>query len=176
MRVPLRQIFTSILILSHNQISLQLFIQSDDLHKIEIRSRERIKKQIKKGEEIKQNEKIRLYRLSGFCPVAPIRPQLGRHCYVNGGRLGGIILGWAVGNDVIIFQHQYPRVDGAQLINHFVSGGVRYYIHIRQRRGLVAWRNESVRHPDSIYRGAHSRIIDHGSSRIIAMCNCRRMG
>jgi len=76
-----------------------------------------------------------------------------------------------VGNDVIIFQHQYPGVDGAQLINHFVSGRVRYYIHIRQRRGLAAWQNESVGHPDSIYRGAHSRIIDHGSSRIMAMCN-----
>lgn len=45
----------------------------------------------KKG--IKPDVKIRLYRLSGFCPVAPIRPQLGRHCYVNGGRLEGIILG-----------------------------------------------------------------------------------
>jgi len=39
-----------------------------------------------------------------------------------------------VGNDVIIFQHQYPGVGGAQLINHFVSGGVRYYIHIPKKR------------------------------------------
>lgn len=26
-----------------------------------------------------------------------------------------------MGNDVIIFQHQYPGVGGAQLINHFVK-------------------------------------------------------
>lgn len=123
------------------------------------------------------------HRLSGFRPVAPIRPQLGRHCYVNGGRLRGIILGWVVGNDVIIFQHQYPGVGGAQLINHFVkreskSGGVRYYIHIRKKGAShTAWRNESVWHPDRIYRGRP--FTDHGSW--IAADNrdvvaCRRMG
>lgn len=101
-------------------------VQSDNLH-IETRSRERTKKQEKKNKRRKREicrarrEDPTLHRLSGFRPVAPIRSQLGRHCYVNGGRLGGIILGWAVGNDVIIFQHQYPGVGGAQLINHFVK-------------------------------------------------------
>lgn len=74
-----------------------------------------------------------------------------------------------MGNDVIIFQHQYPRVDGVQLINHFVSGGVRYYIHIRKKEGArAAWRNKSDT-PTAFIRGAHSRIADHGSLRIIAM-------
>lgn len=48
------------------------------------------------------------------------------------------------GNDVIIFQHQSTPVAGAQLINHFVSGGVRYHIHIRERR-VQRGRGEAAR-------------------------------
>jgi len=59
-----------------------------------------------------------------------------------------------VGNDVIIFQHQYPGVGGAQLINHFVSGGVRYYIHIPKEREGAALDETTGRTPrERIYRG-----------------------
>lgn len=46
---------------------------------------------------------------------------------------------------------EYPGVAGAQLINHFVSGGVRYHIHIRQQRRVQRGRGER--------RGRESRWI-----------------
>lgn len=48
---------------------------------------------------------------------------------------------------------EYPRVAGAQLINHFVSGGVRYHIHIHRTEGYRGGRREAARagvdHPDA---------------------------
>lgn len=80
------------------------------------------------------------------------------------------------GNDVIIFQHQYPGVAGAQLINHFVSGRVRYHIHTPQeRRGAGRRRGEPVDHPDTPYL-PRLPFTDHGSRITANNRDGRRMG
>lgn len=79
-----------------------------------------------------------------------------------------------MGNDVIIFQHQYPGVGGAQLINHFVKRERKRVagcdiIFIFDRRGPQSGETSRSDTPIVFIGGAHSRIMDHGSRRIIAM-------
>lgn len=66
---------------------------------------------------------------------------------------------------------EYPRVAGAQLINHFVSGGVRYHIHIREQKdteggGERGRESRWITPMRIVFRDSHSRIVD-GSTGII---------
>lgn len=70
---------------------------------------------------------------------------------------------------------EYPRVAGAQLINHFVSGGVRYHIHIREQKGIEGGGERDresrwITPMRIVFRDSHSRIVD-GSTGIIVTSN-----
>lgn len=62
------------------------------------------------------------------------------------------------------------------MINHFVSGGVRYHIHTPQeRRGTGRRRGEPVDHPDTPYL-PRLPFTDHGSRITANNRDGRRMG